>query len=82
MADKVANIEDLLVKPDGIPVGWSVDRVQKYCEWALAVSNGLKGESPELDKRLRELVAGEFQYSDGRKYSALPIADPNASANK
>jgi (p)ppGpp synthase/HD superfamily hydrolase len=72
MADKVANLEDMMIKPNGIPVGWSVERVQQYCAWALAVSQGLKGESVDLDKRLRELVTGEFQYFDGKKYPALP----------
>jgi len=81
MADKVANLEDLLTRPngDGVPVGWSVDRIQKYCAWALSVSEGLKGPSDALDKRLRQLVSGEFIHADGKKYPALPSGGGNQS---
>ena len=74
MADKVANLEDLLTRPngEGIPLGWTVDRIQGYCAWALSVAQGLKGQSEELDRRLRELVSGEFTYVDGKRYPALP----------
>jgi guanosine-3',5'-bis(diphosphate) 3'-pyrophosphohydrolase len=73
LADKIANVEDLLTKPngDGIPVGWKVQDVQKYCKWALAVAEGLKGANPKMDERLRELVNGTFEYVDGKTYPAL-----------
>jgi hypothetical protein len=74
MADKVANLEDLLTRSngDGVPLGWSVERVQNYCVWANAVAKGLQGESKLLDQRLKQLVSGEFEYPDGKTYPAIP----------
>ena len=74
MADKVANLEDLLTRPkgQGVPVGWSVERIQQYCAWANEVASGLKGEAVMLDKRLQQLISGEFEYPDGKTYPALP----------
>ena len=81
LCDKIANLEDLLLRPNGqgIPEGWSVERVQNYCAWALKVSQGLKGENQALDDRLFELVNGTFHYIDGNVYSALPRDIDNAS---
>lgn len=75
LADKIANLEDLLTKPNGagIPVGWSVQRIQEYCKWALAVAEGLKGEDEQMDARLRELVGGTFEDSDGTTHPAMII---------
>ena len=81
MADKVANLEDLLTKPNGfgIPLGWSVERVQNYCVWASAVAKGLQGEAKLLDQRLTQLVSGEFEHMDGKRYPAIP---PPSAASK
>lgn len=74
LSDKIANMEDLLLGNTGanIPVGWSVERVRGYVGWAMEVAKGtgLDNGHP-LMSRLRELAAGQFEYFDGKKYSAI-----------
>jgi hypothetical protein len=73
LADKVANLEDLLLVKGGggIPIGWSVERVQDYCAWASQVAAGMSGACEPLEERLRQMVRGEFEYTDGKRYPAL-----------
>lgn len=48
LADKIANLEDLLAIP---PVGWSVDRKREYCDWSEKVVTHLRGTSEQLEAR-------------------------------
>ena len=70
MADKIANIEDLLMN-DAIPVGWSAERVQTYCKWAQDVAKGLRGAYAGLDAYLEDLLKKEFRHPDGNMYPAI-----------
>jgi guanosine-3',5'-bis(diphosphate) 3'-pyrophosphohydrolase len=74
MADKIANLRDLLTKPngEGIPTDWSVERVQQYCSWAKEVAKGLAGVAPKMDEELDTLVNGNFEYMDGKTYPCVP----------
>ncbi|XP_014205934.1 guanosine-3',5'-bis(diphosphate) 3'-pyrophosphohydrolase MESH1 [Copidosoma floridanum] len=49
LADKLYNLRDLEKET---PVGWSLDRVDQYFEWAKSVVNGLKGTNAKLEKLL------------------------------
>lgn len=42
---------------DSPPVGWSLARKQAYFDWALAVVNGLRGASPELEAAFDRVYA-------------------------
>ncbi|KAH9255734.1 hypothetical protein BASA81_006128 [Batrachochytrium salamandrivorans] len=85
LSDKIANLEDLLLQPngEGIPVGWDVNRVQNYVAWAQKVCQATMTSSSssedvkrmQLVMRIHELCNCQFQYSDGQMYPALP-ADP------
>lgn len=77
LADKIANLEDLLTKPqgEGIPTDWSVQRVQNYVAWACKVARGLRGVNTGLEQRFDSLVNSNFQYTNGQLYPALPAGD-------
>lgn len=57
LADKIANIEDLK-RPggEGIPVGWTEERVNEYFKWATRVVAGLRGCSAELEAQFDQLL--------------------------
>ena len=46
LADKIANLGDLLVSP---PVGWGLERQQQYVDWSDAVVAGCRGQNPVLE---------------------------------
>ncbi|XP_053128429.1 guanosine-3',5'-bis(diphosphate) 3'-pyrophosphohydrolase MESH1 isoform X2 [Hemicordylus capensis] len=52
LADKLYNLRDL---NRCTPQGWSEERVQEYFFWASEVVKGLRGTSPELEEKLRQL---------------------------
>ena len=51
LADKTSNLRSLAKSP---PVDWSVQRRRDYLDWAIAVSQGLRGVSPWLEARFDE----------------------------
>lgn len=46
LADKVCNLRDIAVSP---PAGWSIERKQKYFDWAKSVVDRMRGTHPELE---------------------------------
>jgi len=46
IADKICNIRDIAGNP---PKGWTVERKERYLDWAEKVVNELKGTSPNLE---------------------------------
>ena len=46
LADKIANLGDLLVSP---PIGWPLDRQQQYLSWSNEVIAGCRGQNPALE---------------------------------
>lgn len=86
LSDKIANLEDLLLQPngEGAPVGWTVERIQNYVAWAQRVCQATMTSSSSADDvkrmqlvmRVNELCNCQFQYSDGKFYPALP-QDPS-----
>ncbi len=64
LADKLSNLRSLL-RADGVPVGWPVERVAEYFAWARAVADaGLRGAGfPGLEGALDAALAeGEARY--------------------
>ena len=51
LADKTSNLRSLAKSP---PADWSVQRRRDYLDWAIAVSQGLRGVSPWLEARFDE----------------------------
>lgn len=54
LADKISNIKGLIYNK---PKGWTVKRVNKYLDWAVAVVAGLRGVNKRLDDLFDETVA-------------------------
>jgi guanosine-3',5'-bis(diphosphate) 3'-pyrophosphohydrolase len=52
LADKIANLRDILASP---PSGWSLDRRQKYFDWAKEVVDQVRGAHKGLERRFDEL---------------------------
>lgn len=52
IADKICNLRDILGSP---PAGWSLQRKQKYFDWAKQVVDGVRGAYPELEQRFDAL---------------------------
>jgi len=71
IADKIANLEDLSSGPRGIPIGWTIKRVQDYFMWAKRVHKGLRGQNKRLDKCFNAIIKGQFEYFDGNNYPKI-----------
>jgi guanosine-3',5'-bis(diphosphate) 3'-pyrophosphohydrolase len=54
LADKTCNLRDLAVHP---PPDWSLQRRQRYFDWAQQVVHGLRGVSPVLEAAFDEALA-------------------------
>ena len=52
LADKICNLRDILSNP---PVKWSLERRQRYFDWAKAVIDGLRGTHPGLESVFDQL---------------------------
>jgi guanosine-3',5'-bis(diphosphate) 3'-pyrophosphohydrolase len=52
IADKICNLRDILGSP---PANWSLQRKQKYFDWAKQVVDGVRGAYPELEQRFDAL---------------------------
>jgi GTP diphosphokinase / guanosine-3',5'-bis(diphosphate) 3'-diphosphatase len=52
LADKIANVQDLVASP---PSAWSVGRKLDYVEWAEAVVNALRGANADLEHHFDQL---------------------------
>jgi guanosine-3',5'-bis(diphosphate) 3'-pyrophosphohydrolase len=52
IADKICNLRDILASP---PADWSVERKQKYFDWARQVVDGVRGANAELEERFDAL---------------------------
>jgi guanosine-3',5'-bis(diphosphate) 3'-pyrophosphohydrolase len=52
IADKISNVRDMLASP---PAGWSLERRQKYFDWAKEVVDGVRGSHGELEQRFDAL---------------------------
>ncbi|KAM0755875.1 guanosine-3',5'-bis 3'-pyrophosphohydrolase MESH1-like protein [Meredithblackwellia eburnea MCA 4105] len=62
LADKLANLTDLTTD---VPVGWTVERVQEYFEWAKKVTDGCKSANPPLAAKLDLLYKeATFKHPD------------------
>lgn len=62
LADKIANLEDILNSP---PKDWDNKRKLEYFKWAEEVFEGLKDNNSSLEARLTELIkTGKQRYSD------------------
>lgn len=46
LADKIANVRDVVVNP---PTFWSLKRIIRYLDWSEAVVAGLRGVNPKLE---------------------------------
>ncbi|KAM0793350.1 hypothetical protein ACM66B_000805 [Microbotryomycetes sp. NB124-2] len=72
LADKLSNLTDL-TRPGGMPVGWTIHRVQEYFVWAKKVTDNIgedanPGLSAQLDRLYRE---ASFEHK-GKRYKAHP----------
>lgn len=47
LADKICNLQDILVSP---PTTWSLERRQKYFDWAKQVVDRVRGANPHLER--------------------------------
>lgn len=54
LADKTSNLRSLVKSP---PTDWSTQRKREYLEWAVAVSQGLRGANAWLEARFDEAAA-------------------------
>ncbi len=54
LADKICNLRDMVVSP---PVDWSLERQQKYFDWAKDVVDRLRGTHSKLERRFDDIVA-------------------------
>lgn len=54
LADKTANLEDLLTIP---PVGWSTERKRQYCDWSEKVVGHLRGTNDAIEARYDRALA-------------------------
>lgn len=52
LADKIANLRDILASP---PEDWSLERQQKYFDWAKEVVDKIRGTHEGLERRFDEL---------------------------
>jgi guanosine-3',5'-bis(diphosphate) 3'-pyrophosphohydrolase len=81
-ADKIANMEDLLIKGgDGIPENWNAQDIQRYVWHAKRVIDNLKEISPSLEVLANNLYNTEF-ILEGTSYPALqepPATDPTTT---
>lgn len=60
LADKILNVRDITVNP---PVGWHVERILAYFDWAEQVVAGLRGVNLTLEAMFdKALVAGRLKY--------------------
>jgi guanosine-3',5'-bis(diphosphate) 3'-pyrophosphohydrolase len=48
LADKIANLRDIIASP---PVDWSLERRQRYFDWAKEVVDGIRGVHGGLERR-------------------------------
>lgn len=46
LADKICNLRDILVSP---PEGWTLERKQRYFDWAKQVADGVRGTNDRLE---------------------------------
>lgn len=53
LADKISNVRSLAASP---PADWPPGRIEAYVDWACAVVDGLRGVSPELERRFDAAV--------------------------
>lgn len=53
LADKILNIKDITYNP---PVGWHLDRIIEYLEWAEKVAAGLRGVNQKLEGMFDEVL--------------------------
>ena len=64
IADKITNLRDLTTNP---PVGWTLQRILDYFDWAEKVVAGLRGVNPKLEDMFDEsLRNGRAKYCDQR----------------
>ena len=54
LADKICNLRDILASP---PADWSLERRQKYFDWAKEVVDRIRGAHPDLERRFDEVFA-------------------------
>jgi guanosine-3',5'-bis(diphosphate) 3'-pyrophosphohydrolase len=54
LADKICNLRDMVAHP---PRGWSLERRQRYFDWAKEVVDQLRGVHPQLERRFDEVYA-------------------------
>ena len=52
IADKICNLRDILASP---PAGWSLERRQKYFDWAKEVVDEMRGVNPRLERMFDRL---------------------------
>ncbi|KAI5481406.1 hypothetical protein MNV49_004162 [Pseudohyphozyma bogoriensis] len=71
LADKLANLTDLS-SPGGVPVGWTVQRIQEYFQWGKKVTDGCKEANPGLAAQLDKLYRTATFEFEGRTYKAHP----------
>lgn len=53
LADKILNVRDLTYNP---PVGWHLERIIEYLDWAEKVVEGLRGVNEKLDGMFDEVL--------------------------
>lgn len=66
IADKILNIRDITSDP---PVGWNLERIIEYFDWAEKVVDGLRGVNNELDRMFDDSLNEARQKYSG-KHSA------------
>ena len=54
LADKICNLRDILASP---PAKWTLERQQKYFDWAKEVVDRIRGVHPDLERRFDEVCA-------------------------
>lgn len=72
LADKLDNMSGFF-KENGIPQGWSRERVQGYIVWAWTVISCMRGINSKLEAQLDELFKSTLVV-DGVEFVALPTS--------
>ncbi|KAK4055309.1 hypothetical protein OIV83_000592 [Microbotryomycetes sp. JL201] len=72
LADKLSNLTDL-TRPGGMPIGWTVHRVQEYFVWAKKVTDAIdSAANPGLSAQLHQLYKEASFEHKGKRYKAHP----------
>jgi len=80
LADKICNLRDILASP---PAGWSLERRQKYFDWAKEVVDQARGVNPRLERMFDRLYRQRpAQHYAKRKGTCIDGGDVRLTAGR